>query len=388
MEKKAIFIFLHMTKLGYLNDTSSSMFYNLIKLVDCPPIFIEFLPSISQSQAVSKKLLELLKFNIKDYNKYKIISTPCMPPFHKINQKFNFVFTKIISKIYFDKIISLAKLDKDLKTENIFVIFNPLIYSLIGEKIKNLGKIIYVVLDDWENLMGDEFLKNKIKETEMELARNSLGIFVVSSNLKMKFLHLNKNVFVIPNGVNLEKFKPSVENPYQYLDDGSLLIGFVGTLGPWIDVDLIFKIAMTYPFCKIIIAGPDNIGFKKMLNRKKLNNIIYLGTVEYERVPDLISVFDICIVPFDNSEISINSSPIKIYEYLSLEKQVVTSYIKTVEEELKDYVFLAKSREEFINYIGDIIKNKNYKPKAPIEKFDWSFRVKNMLEYIENLRGH
>jgi glycosyltransferase involved in cell wall biosynthesis len=388
MKKEKMYIFINMNRLGVFNDTSLNLFRQFTKL-KTKSVYIEYLPPISQFSLINiiLSILSFYKLNVKKFNDYLLISTTFMPPFYKISPKIAISYMRVISMLYFKNIYKIIYSLNKNKQEIVFIIFNPLIYFFIGNKLKNIGEIVYFVLDDWISIIRDDYIKNIIKEAEEQIIKDSSLIFVVSSKLKEKISqYQNKKIYIIPNGVDIDKFKSSSNNKFNYLKNPKdIIIGFVGTLDHWVDIDLIFEISYLYPQFKLIIAGKDNIGFKRRLGREKLDNLIYLGFVDYRYIPDLIEIFDVCINPFNNSEVAINSSPIKIYEYLAMKKPVITSYIKDVEENLSDYVFIAKNKNEFFKYLEEVIFKNKRKAEPHIEKFSWENKAKLMIKYLEEI---
>ena len=60
-------------------------------------------------------------------------------------------------------------------------------------------------------------------------------------------------------------------------------------------------------------------------------NVRVLGPRPYAHVPAYVQAFDVCWVPFDQSQVSRAANPVKIYEYLALGKPVVSTPVADTE---------------------------------------------------------
>jgi glycosyltransferase involved in cell wall biosynthesis len=107
-------------------------------------------------------------------------------------------------------------------------------------------------------------------------------------------------------------------------------VGFVGALYEWIDWELIAEVARALPECDFVFVGPHD-GRRAVKRLGRLTNVVLLGARPYDRVPAYVQAFDVCWVPFDQSRTSRAANPIKIYEYLSLGKAVVSTPVADTE---------------------------------------------------------
>jgi len=382
-------IFIQSSKIRNTSGTASCLFYKMIKLLNENVIFIEYLPAISEI----KKIRDLLPgYNIicadkNKNNKGLIISTFPQLPKYGIDVSLGSLYSRFFGRLFMKAIFTIIKesLDKEQK-ENLVFIFHPLIYRDCRELLNKNGKIIYYILDDWADITENKKLKKIISYYETELIKKSFCVFAVSDLLKEKYAYLNKEIVVIPNGVDANKFIKKKYSKYLKYKDKKPIIGFVGTLGTWVDTELIIKISKNFKNAKIVLVGRDLIGLKNLIEKEKLTNINYLGPIDHEQVPDIISIMDVCINPFNNSITARYSSPIKVYEYLAMGKQVVTSYIDVLKRELYNHIFIAQSHGEFINYISDILYKNVRKSPPDINLFSWESRLKDIINYMK-LKG-
>ena len=132
------------------------------------------------------------------------------------------------------------------------------------------------------------------------------------------------------------------------------IVGFTGGIAndkmnwEWIE-----KAAHAHPEWSFVFIGPLQ---EKLSSRLKcLPNLYFLGKRPMEELPKYIKAFDVCIIPYKESDFMKNSFPTKTFEYLAGGKPVVTSDIPALRE-FEPLVQLCKNSEEFIVSIERSIK--------------------------------
>src|SRR5205814_2732457 len=90
-------------------------------------------------------------------------------------------------------------------------------------------------------------------------------ITVVSENLFIKYKKRNKNIAVIPNGVDLDRFQPlskSKSRKLFHLDDKTKYIGYFGSIAKNRGIDKlqesIIELNKTHKDIKLLLAGGIN----------------------------------------------------------------------------------------------------------------------------------
>ena len=120
---------------------------------------------------------------------------------------------------------------------------------------------------------------DRIIEDEKQLTSSVDIIFRVSTKLLGYLKMPNNRVFDIPNGVDIDLLNPKQYAGKSQKDDMKDLprpiIGFSGSIGKWIDIELIIRIATFYRNASIVLIGLNekNPAIFKLHN---LNNIFLL----------------------------------------------------------------------------------------------------------------
>ena len=287
----------------------------------------------------------------------------------------------------------LAKIRKATKKLNfehpIFWTFLHQTADLIGELNESVR--IYHCVDDWPVLlhMANMGKTDRIREDEKKLTSSVDMIFRVSTKLLGYLKMPNNRVFDIPNGVDIDLFNPKQYAGKSQKDDMKDLprpiIGFSGSIGKWIDIELLIRIATCYTNASIVLIGLNekNPSMNKLHN---LNNIYFLGMKSREEVPQYICDFDVCLMPFNRSEIGKGMLPLKMFEYLALGKPVVATSSEVLKQ-FEEVLYLADDEDSFLKHIENAITDNNREHselrRACALKYSWENRVNEYLSALQ-----
>jgi len=271
------------------------------------------------------------------------------------------------------------------------VFFTPR-YSSILQALKLMGaKIVYNCVDEmsgFSHLRGDaRFLKQ-----EIYLAANSSLIIVTSKVLYSKFFKINSKCFYVPNGADFSHFfgalKVREKNPeVEHLRHP--IVGYIGAVFEWFDVDLVCKLARLHPDYSILLVGPMDFSLKKKLERYL--NIKMVGVKPYEVLPRYLACMDVCLIPFKINKLTLASNPIKLYEYLAAGKPVVSTALPEVCENASGLVYIAKDEEDFIRKVEEAVKEAESPNKELImrrinfaKENSWEKRIETIEKLLRN----
>jgi glycosyltransferase involved in cell wall biosynthesis len=154
------------------------------------------------------------------------------------------------------------------------------------------------------------------------------------------FPNTHNRLHVIPNGVNTDRFAPSLRLSLQ--TDGRFTVGFVGTLKPWhgvhVLIDAFELLHKKYVNTRLLIVGdgPERDSIHSNLRQKNLTHAAQLtGAVDPFEVPRLLSSMDACVAPYPEIP-NFYFSPLKVYEYMASGRPVVASRIGQLREVVHD----------------------------------------------------
>jgi glycosyltransferase involved in cell wall biosynthesis len=258
------------------------------------------------------------------------------------------------------KILTKALTEIDCKKKFVLVTSNQVLYNV--EDLVNLKKngfhILYEYIDEIDAaISGCD--ANYLLDRHKTLDLNSID-FVLATATKLYEEMINKfpkeKVMYHPNAVDYDKYPIKCPNIMQsILAEGKPIIGYYGALADWIDYDLINLVAKKKLDWNIVLIGIDYDQSMKRL--EKLANIKYLGFKKYQDLPNYGIWFDVAIIPFKEGDIAKSTSPLKLFEYMAMNKPVVATK-DLIECQKYEGVLIAENKNDFILKIEKAIKLK------------------------------
>ena len=118
-----------------------------------------------------------------------------------------------------------------------------------------------------------------------------------------------------------------------------------------------------------------------------MKNIHFLGNKKIEQVPFYVKAFDVCIIPYKLNEETKNLSPLKLYDFMSMGKAIVTTDFP-VARQFSEVISVACSPEEFFKCISDALveddQNLFEKRRCIAAHNTWEDRVEKLSEIISS----
>ncbi len=131
-----------------------------------------------------------------------------------------------------------------------------------------------------------------------------------------------RNSCYVPNSVDVKHFSNSVKMKK---------VAYFGAVDSWFDFESVEQAAKDNTDCLFYIAGTVAPSVKnRFTSLLNLNNIIFLGKLDYKYIPSVFYGFDIGIIPFIKNQITDAVNPIKMHEYLALDLKVISTPIQEV----------------------------------------------------------
>jgi glycosyltransferase involved in cell wall biosynthesis len=254
-------------------------------------------------------------------------------------------------------------------------------------QLKSKGNVLYEYVDDISSdIIGD--IPDSMLERHGRILRDEdIYISTSASNLFQEVSDLRKkNHSLVTNGVDLNHFtyktKSKIPEEIRNKIKNKIVIGYFGAFASWFDYNLISELSQILPDKYILLLlGWDYDGTLKESKIHMNKNIIIAGPIDYDELPSYAKHFDYSILPFKINEVTKSTSPIKLFEYMSLGKPIITTPLP----ECKKYqsVLLASSAEEFLQHVIHKEYPSDYYSKMRLEAINNSWESK--ADQIERL---
>ena len=282
----------------------------------------------------------------------------------------------------------IRRAQRRLKMENpILWIYDPFMYGLVDTLSEKMT--IYDCVDEHSAYPGAN--KSKTMEAERRLIVKSDLVIVTARGLYENKKDLNKNMHIIPNGVDFAHFSKAQDRDLEVPTDIAQLrkpiLGFIGGISDWVDLDLIYYLAKSNPEWSIAMIGPVDLRAKKKVEElKDAHNIFFLGRRSLDVLPNYLKGFDVCLNPFRINELTANVSPLKVFEYLATGKPIVSVDMPEVRP-FSGVVNIAHSKEEFLSLIKKVLSGGSEDTKEKrleiAREHSWDELLKKFTGYIE-----
>lgn len=211
-----------------------------------------------------------------------------------------------------------------------------------------------------------------------------------------------KDVFVVRNGPDLEKFR--LVPPQPQLKYGKpWLVGYVGTMSIQEGLDILIEVAahlreMGRPDVHFtcVGGGPGLQGLRELVKQKGLEGSVnFTGRVSDAELLDVLSTADVCVNPDKPCEMNDISTMIKIAEYMALGKPIVQFDLKEGRATASDASLYADNNDQVPDFARKILQLLNRPEERQrmgeigrdrIEhKFAWKYSIVSLLDAYDRV---
>ena len=203
----------------------------------------------------------------------------------------------------------------------------------------------------WGRPLANETLSDRIERLNLRAA--SL-VVVVSRAMKDEILARGadeRRVLVNPNGVDADRYRPDIDGSpvrARYGLDGSVVLGFIGTFGPWHGAEMLahayVRLRALHPLqarrvrLLMIGAGARMEEVRRILAEgAALEATSFTGLVAQEEGPAHLAACDVLISPHvpNPDGTPFFGSPTKLFEYMAMGRGIVASNLDQIGEVLE-----------------------------------------------------
>ncbi|HVF87677.1 MAG TPA: glycosyltransferase [Pyrinomonadaceae bacterium] len=244
--------------------------------------------------------------------------------------------------------------------------------------------LIYHCVDEYTAFSG---VSSKFQgELEEQLLRKSDLVIVSSDLLYESKAKVNPHTVLVRHGVDHAHFRralaPETAVPEEIAKLPKPVIGFFGLIADWVDLELIAEVAKRFQHGSVVMLGKVTTDTTVLEN---LPNVHLLGRKRYEDLPAYSKGFDVALMPFRINELTLNSNPLKVREYLAAGLQVVSTAIPEVE--VLNLCRIGADAESFVREVEEALKTPgpHVEQSEAVRGESWEARIDEIQNHLAAL---
>jgi glycosyltransferase involved in cell wall biosynthesis len=234
-----------------------------------------------------------------------------------------------------------------------------------------------VVYDCHDLLSGFPNMAREIVDAEPRVFAEADRVVFSSQYLMDLHPEVRDKAVLVRNGVDTRAFA----GVHQKCGTNPKVAGYVGAIEEWFDVAGVREAALANPECRFILAG--RVDYPPALSLKELPNVEMPGEVAGERVPELLGLFDIGIIPFIINSLTKATDPIKLYEYFACGLPVASSRLPEIEHH-KDLVYTADRFADAVRQaLAESDPERRERRREVARRSGWAERARELVQGID-----
>jgi GT2 family glycosyltransferase len=256
-------------------------------------------------------------------------------------------------------------------------------YWLETARILPNQRIVYDCMDHHGGFADNS---DEVLSREHELMRDADLLVVTSDWLHTEAGKYNPHRMMIRNACQYEHFAMRPERVFADTR-GRKVIGYYGAIAEWFDLELLEKVARRFSDCLVLMVGADTCGARQRL--QSLDNVEFTGEVPYASLPYYLEGFDVCLLPFHVIPLTLATNPVKVYEYLSAGKEVVSIALPEIRQ-FGDLVRTGTDHATFLDAVGSALQTEPdaseiARRRTFAAEQTWTHRVHDLVQGVETL---
>ena len=213
--------------------------------------------------------------------------------------------------------------------------YTPMAMPLLGGLAPRA--VVYDCIGNFTTLGHPPPLLQQLQQHEAALLELADLVLAAGPTLYSAKRPCNDHVHCLPDSGDTAHFEPGRLDPAnaeagaaEQLHAGlpRPRLGYFGVIDRRIDLALVAALADAHPAWQLLLAGPVTKIDPATLPQRP--NIHWLGVQPYARLPYLIALWDVCLLPFAVDAAAPLVSAARALEYMAAEKPVVSSAVPDV----------------------------------------------------------
>jgi teichuronic acid biosynthesis glycosyltransferase TuaH len=196
---------------------------------------------------------------------------------------------------------------------------------------------------------------------EATAMRNADFTLVTSTELKNLSSRYAKNIFLLANAANVKLFQKAITESLpmpeeiKRLPADKKIICYMGNICYRLDYDLLKKLAAKHYDKIVLMIGPCTVDTYKTSGFSSMRNVVFTGKKDLKELPAYLQHSDCAIIPFLCNQLTKSIYPLKINEYLSAGKPVVTTAFSEDIRSFNSVAYMSANHDEFLRNVDKAI---------------------------------
>jgi len=244
--------------------------------------------------------------------------------------------------------------------------------------------LVYHCVDEFSAF--SDAASRAIEDAERRLIGAAHLVIVSSARLLERKRALHPRTVLVRHGVDHAHFARALEPgtlvPDELAGLPRPLLGFFGLIEDWIDLELLERTAQAFPSGSLVIIGKERADTSRL---RRLPNVHLLGERPYGRLPAYCKAFDVALMPFRVSELTLNANPLKVREYLAAGLPVVSTAIPEVEQ--LGLCLVGRTPEDFVARVREALLSPgpSRERSEAVREHSWEARVEEIRATVAAL---
>jgi glycosyltransferase involved in cell wall biosynthesis len=217
----------------------------------------------------------------------------------------------------------------------------------------------------------------------------------------------DRPVHVVQNGVDTELFTPvraTSFRPEFGIGEEESVVLYVGSFRPWHGMSMIIEAARSLAGpgrgVRFVLVGTGPHYERSVRLAAGIGGVVFAGSVSPDRVPSFIAGADVCVAPFSSGDFGPIEDhgfwwcPVKLYEYMSCGKPVVTVDYPEVRGIVGDAALLAPPDDpgQFVKNIDTLLRDASLRRELGtagrercVRDHSWDLRAEALHEVYRSI---
>lgn len=190
---------------------------------------------------------------------------------------------------------------------------------------------------------------------------------------------------LIGNGVDLAHYTRPQPEPAELAALPRPIVGYIGHLGPWLDVAAVAAAARALPHASFVLIGPVALAPPER-RALALPNVHLLGPRPYAQLPGYVQRFAVGLIPFRCTALTRAVNPNKLYEYAACNLPVVATPFSTEITAASPPVTLAATPAAFAAAVAARLADAGPPTRPLAEAHSWDTLATQLSALLQGLR--